>query len=97
MPVGRFLKRDEIRQLKRKCRERNADAALVLLEHSIRCGHRRLALRRLFVALELGAICTSRHMRYCHFVARAYSPVELDEIRRGALSDTADRSQTRPP
>jgi len=90
-PVNRFLTRGEIRRLKRQCRQGDAQAAMALLDHSVRCGHRRLALRRFFVAWDLGARNAFEHLHYCKRVSRSYAPEEIDRIRRQAREDLQTR------
>jgi hypothetical protein len=48
-----------------------AQAALALLERSVRMGHRRLAVLRLSEAVLLGAQVPNEHWRYCQDAAAA--------------------------
>ncbi|MCP1199509.1 hypothetical protein [Notoacmeibacter sp. MSK16QG-6] len=82
-----FLKRKEIRALKRLVRRGDSNAALRLLEHSVRCGHKRLALRRLFVALALGSDEARQYIGYCNEVSLEFGPEALRALRESAVSD----------
>lgn len=64
----------------------NGEAALRLLEHSVLCGHTRLALIRFFVALEINADGAMRHVHYCRSVCDGLSSHQISEIRRNAAT-----------
>ena len=76
------MARDAIRQMKKRLRagmdsqapdrHREAlDAALALLERSVRMRHRRLAVQRLNAAVTLGARVPAPHWVYCREAAAA--------------------------
>ena len=77
------MSRDAIRRMKKTLRagamspasdgERThaIDAALALLERSVRMRHRRLAVQRLNDAVTVGARVPDEHWRYCHEAAAA--------------------------
>jgi hypothetical protein len=52
-------------------RTQAAEAALALLERSVRMHHRRLAVQRLNAAVAVGACVPDEHWRYCREAAAA--------------------------
>lgn len=95
------MTRSEIRQLKQAVRTGNAPdaseqdasqgraSASALLERSIQCGHRRLAVIRLAEAVRTGAMVTPSQWHYCEgVIARtgneALRQLVLDAIDRRA-------------
>lgn len=90
---GPVLKREEIRDLKAKARNGNVEAATALLCHSIRCGHRKLAFRRYFIAAELGASISEDNLEYLRNIAAGFSVEALGEIRSLARKDIAATPQ----
>ncbi len=83
----RFLSRDEIREFKNKTRLGDAEAAVELLRHSVRCRHRKLAFRRYFLAVELGAVITGKDLQYLREISSTFSVDVLAEIRASACRD----------
>ncbi|WP_157730687.1 hypothetical protein [Variovorax sp. HW608] len=59
-----------------------AACAISLLERSIACGHRRLAVLRLHDAAEKGAALTTQHVAYCEQVAKSADEPELKALVR---------------
>jgi hypothetical protein len=55
-------------------------AALSLLERSVRMGHRRLAVIRLHASVLAGATVPDEHWRYCHNAAAACKDVEVNRL-----------------
>ena len=55
------------------CEQRDAQAALALLDRSIALGHRRIALIRYLHAQYLGAPLGQRHHEYVHKIAARLS------------------------
>ncbi|WP_044042616.1 hypothetical protein [Caballeronia insecticola] len=64
----------------RACKERDAGAALALLERSIELRHRRIALIRYLHAQYLGAPLEERHHEYVKGVAARLSVEALTHI-----------------
>ena len=58
-------------------RAQAAEAALALLERSVRMHHRRLAVQRLNEAVALGASVPEKHWRYCRQAADASHDVRV--------------------
>lgn len=74
MPGGR---RGKVRQLKRDLAERNCPEAITaLLAHSVRLGHKKLALLRCLQAEQMGVELPASLEQYCVQVAAAM-PMEL--------------------
>lgn len=83
------MSRDAIRQMKKTLRTGTArqagdtqrmqamEAALALLERSVRMHHRRLAVQRLNEAVALGASVPQEHWRYCRQTADASHDVRV--------------------
>lgn len=70
-------RRGKVRQLKRDLVERNCPAAITaLLAHSVRLGHKKLALLRCLQAERMGVTVPDILTRYCTEVAAAM-PMEL--------------------
>ncbi|WP_233805539.1 hypothetical protein [Paraburkholderia sp. HP33-1] len=68
----------------RACDERDAGAALALLDQSIALRHRRIALIRYLLARELGAPLEARHHAYVEKVAARLSADALARIAGAA-------------
>jgi len=68
----------------RACDERDADAALALLEQSIVLRHRRIALIRYLLARQLGAPLEARHHAYVEKIAARLSADALAGIAGAA-------------
>jgi hypothetical protein len=63
-----------------RVREGDRDAASELLQHSVRLGHGKLALRRLFLARAMGAAVSEFDLRFCLSISKKL-PLEMtDEI-----------------
>jgi hypothetical protein len=86
------MSRDAIRDMK-KClrvgrrpqacnahRVQAAEAALALLERSVRMRHRRLAVQRLSDAVVMGARIPDEHWRYCREAAEACRDIAVREL-----------------
>jgi hypothetical protein len=56
------------------------EAALSLLERSVRMGHRRLAVIRLHAAVSTGAAVPDEHWRYCHEAATACKDAAIQDL-----------------
>ena len=69
------MSRDAVRQMKKALRagsgSKALEAALALLERSVRMRHRLLAVQRLNEAVALGAPVPEEHWRYCREAAAA--------------------------
>ncbi len=61
-------------------RTQAAEAALALLERSVRMHHRRLAVLRLNDAVGMGACVPDEHWRYCREAAVASRDIEVQEL-----------------
>ncbi|PTX42792.1 hypothetical protein IQ03_04852 [Gemmobacter caeni] len=83
----RFLTRDEIRNFKIKAHRGDQAAAVRLLEHSVKCQHRKLAFRRYFLSVELGAAISENALVYLKRISVDFSTEALNEIERLAISD----------
>jgi len=84
------MKREAIRQLKRAVSDgQDAHAMQVLLERSVRFGHKRLALLRCLQAEHLGVAVTPETLHYCQQVADRMAPAELQRIIRQAMAATS--------
>lgn len=83
----RFLTRDEIRSFKKKARRGDQAAAVRLLEHSVKCRHRKLAFRRYFLAVELGASVSGSTITYLRGIKGGFSEESLAAIRALAITD----------
>ncbi|MBU9698977.1 hypothetical protein GU927_014095 [Rhodobacteraceae bacterium HSP-20] len=57
--------RKQAKALSLQARRGDVSAARQLLSHSVRMGHRNLAVRRLFLALAMGARNVEHEARYC--------------------------------
>jgi hypothetical protein len=57
-----------------------AEAALALLERSVRMHHRRLAVQRLKDAVAMGARVPDEHWRYCREAAAASRDIHVQEL-----------------
>lgn len=62
--------RKKAQDLSQRVREGDRDAASELLRHSVKPGHGKLALRRLFLARAMGAIVSEEDLRYCLGVSK---------------------------
>lgn len=79
------MKRQEVRQLKRAVAGSNdADAMRLLLQRSVRFGHKRLALFRCIQAEQMGISVVPEILSYCQQVADRMAPEELHRIFRQA-------------
>jgi hypothetical protein len=79
------MKRKEIRALKRAVSgQGNADAMHMLLQRSVRFGHRRLALIRCIQAERMGVRIAPEVLAYCQRIADRMTPERLGEILRKA-------------
>jgi len=79
------MKRKEIRALKRAASEQsNADAMHMLLQRSVRFGHRRLALIRCIQAERMGVCIAPELLTYCRDVADRMAPERLNAILQQA-------------
>jgi hypothetical protein len=56
------------------------EAALSLLERSVRMGHRRLAVMRLHAAVAAGAAVPDEHWRYCHEAAAGSQDPAIQDL-----------------
>lgn len=83
--MGRLRK--TAKALSRRARQGDVEAARALLSHSVRLGHRKLAVRRLFLALAMGARNLGEEARYCRSVAAALSPEALRKMAEEARRD----------
>ncbi|MCC8400305.1 hypothetical protein LJ655_00110 [Paraburkholderia sp. MMS20-SJTN17] len=68
----------------RACDERDASAALALLDQSIALRHRRIALIRYLLARQLGAPLEARHHAYVEKIAARLSTDALVRIAGAA-------------
>ena len=88
------MTRATVRSLKKEVRM-NADplrmqqSALALLAHSVGFGHGRLAIRRLLVAVQVGAVVPSEHWVYCARVAAADPEGKLQQLYLAAATASA--------
>lgn len=85
------MKREEVRSLKRAVANRDScerarGAALTLLEHSMACGHDRLAVRRLVAAVEVGAKLDATHWSYCESVLSRLKDLALLDFVISAIN-----------
>jgi hypothetical protein len=71
--------------------EQAVQAALALLERSVRMRHRRLAVQRLNEAVALGAQITDEHWTYCRQAAEA----SRDEAVQALFTQSAQAACTR--
>lgn len=79
------MKRKEIRALKRAVSEQSsADAMHLLLQRSVRFGHRRLALLRCIQAERMGVSIAPELLSYCQAVADRMAPDHLHAILQQA-------------
>jgi hypothetical protein len=79
------MKRKEIRALKRAASgQGNADAMQMLLQRSVRFGHRKLALIRCIQAERMGIRIAPEVLTYCRDIADRMTPERLDAIVRKA-------------
>jgi len=78
------MSRDAVRQMKKAlCAGSSSmalEAALALLERSVRMRHRRLAVQRLNEAVALGAPVPEEHWRYCREAATASHDTALQAL-----------------
>ncbi|SIT49127.1 conserved hypothetical protein [Paraburkholderia piptadeniae] len=66
-------------------------AALALYDHSIQCGHRKIALLRYMDARDLAAPLTERHHTYAQTVAESLSDGEIESILKQAVERSRQR------
>ena len=75
------MERIEIRMLKRSItQDRDAEAMTILLERSVRFGHKRLALSRCIQAERIGISIAPEILSYCQEVADRLPPDVLVKI-----------------
>jgi hypothetical protein len=86
------MSRDAVRAMKKSLRigrgsqagdahhTQAAEAALALLERSVRMHHRRLAVQRLKDAVAMGARVPDEHWRYCREAAAASRDIHVQEL-----------------
>ena len=72
------------RLTQRACEQRDADAALALLDQSIGLRHRRIALIRYLLAQQLGAPLQARHHDYVRKIAARLSADALARVASAA-------------
>ena len=72
------------RLTQRACEQRDADAALALLDQSIGLRHRRIALIRYLLAQQLGAPLQPRHHDYVRKIAARLSADALARVASAA-------------
>jgi hypothetical protein len=72
------------RLTERACQQRDADAALALLDQSMLLRHRRIALIRYLLAQQLGAPLQERHHQYVQKIAARLSAEALARIASAA-------------
>ena len=72
------------RLTERACQQRDADAALALLDQSMLLRHRRIALIRYLHAQQLGAPLQERHHQYVQKIAARLSTDALARIAGAA-------------
>ena len=77
--------RQHTKDLSERVRKGDRDAATQLLSHSVRLGHRRLAVRRLFFAHAIGAKIDADDVAYCAKL--------LDDLPFEAIRDLAGDAQ----
>lgn len=81
------MKRQEIRGLKRAAtHQHDKHAMLILLERSVRFGHKRLALIRCIQAERLGIPLSREILDYCQGIAGSLPVDDLQKIIRQAAS-----------
>ncbi|AME26130.1 MULTISPECIES: hypothetical protein [Burkholderiaceae] len=68
------------------CEQRDAEAALALLDRSIALGHRRIALIRYLHAQYLDAPLSAQHHDYVHKIAERLSAETIVRIAMAARS-----------
>nr|WP_090866325.1 hypothetical protein [Paraburkholderia diazotrophica] len=71
--------------------ECDALAALALYDHSIQCGHRKIALLRYMDARDLAAPLTERHHAYAWTVAKSLGMDAMKSIARQAVERSRQR------
>lgn len=80
--------RKKAKALSQRVREGDRDAAVELLQHSVKLGHGKLALRRLFLARAMGAAVPNDDLRCClsifHKLPRATTDAMAAEEHRKA-------------
>lgn len=74
--------RKKTKALTERVREGDADAAIELLQHSVRLGHSKLALRRLFLTQFMGAAVVSDDLRFCLSILN-----RLPRVVTGAMAE----------
>jgi hypothetical protein len=72
------------RLTERACQQRDAGAALALLDQSMLLRHRRIALIRYLLAQQLGAPLQARHHEYVQKVAARLSAETLARVAGAA-------------
>lgn len=101
------MSRENVRSLKRvirramqanrgPLRERGQESALELLARSVSFGHSRLAIHRLYAAVETGATVPDEHLSYCSAMAEKVQDKQLRalyEIAAARAKNFADSPQ----
>lgn len=89
--------RKEAQALAVRVRSGDAEAARALLAHSVRQGHGKLALRRLFIAQAMGVAELDEFRDHCAGVLASLPQETADRIARdaAALAETYLRRKTR--
>lgn len=76
-----YMKRHDIKLLKRSiANESNQEAMKILLERSVRMGHKNLALKRCIQAERMGINIPASILSYCQSIADQISPDVLKKI-----------------
>ena len=71
--------------------KRDAMAALALYDHSMQCGHKKIALLRYMDARDLAAPLTDRHHAYARTVVESLSSIEMESVARQAVKRSRQR------
>jgi len=81
--------RKKAKELSERVRKGDADAASELLQHSVRLGHSKLALRRFLLANAMGAEIADNDLQYCASVyaqlPRSVSEAMAEDEKRKAM------------
>lgn len=72
-------------------KKRDPIAALALYDHSIQCGHGRIALLRYLDAKDLAAPLTRRHHAYAQAIALSLSVSDMESIAKQAMERSRQR------
>ncbi|SKC82746.1 hypothetical protein SAMN06266956_3976 [Paraburkholderia hospita] len=86
------MKRSDTRTLVEDVgKKRDAMAALALYDHSIQCGHKRIALLRYLDAKDLAAPLTRQHHAYAQAIASSLSVGDMESIAKQAIERSRQR------